>query len=321
MNPTVPAGLSTRRHSRVQDGPAKEVAMSPGLPPATPTDPEDVFGPPAPGEDALYADLASAALAAATGAARIASDAFGQVRKTVDTKSSVTDMVSEVDRNSEAYISELMAELRPEDGIFGEEGAFRPGTTGIRWVVDPLDGTTNYLFGIPAWSVSVAAEIDGQPAVGVVTDPSRGETWAAVAGRGARCNGQRVAVSEGRSSLATALIGTGFGYDSARRAWQADVVGHLLPRVRDIRRFGSAALDLCWVAGGRFDAYYEWGLNAWDLSAGTIICREAGGTVDIRPGRLIVATTPSLREPLAALLAEAGAFDPPAGGPEPRDWE
>jgi myo-inositol-1(or 4)-monophosphatase len=295
--------------------------MSPGPPPAAPIDPEDIFGPPSTGEDPLYAELASAALAAAIGGARIASDAFGQVRETIDTKSSATDMVSEVDRDSEAYISALIADLRPDDGIFGEEGAFRPGTTGIRWVVDPLDGTTNYLFGIPAWSVSVAAEIAGEPVVGVVIDPSRGETWAAVAGRGARCNGQSITVAEGRSSLATALVGTGFGYDAPRRAWQAGVVGHLLPRVRDIRRFGSAALDLCWVAGGRFDAYYEWGLNAWDLSGGTVICREAGGAVDIRPGRLIVATTPSLRQPLAALLDDAGAFNPPAGGPEPRDWE
>jgi myo-inositol-1(or 4)-monophosphatase len=295
--------------------------MSPGPQRADPIDPEATFGPPPAGEDPVLADLAYAALAAATGGARIASDGFGQVRDVVDTKSSATDMVSEVDRNSEAYISALLAELRPDDGLFGEEGAFRSDTSGIRWVVDPLDGTTNYLFGIPAWSVSVAAEMNGQPVVGVVTDPSRGETWAAVAGRGARCNGAPIAVAEGRSSLATALIGTGFGYDAARRDWQAGVVSHLLPRVRDIRRIGSAALDLCWVAGGRFDAYYEWGLNAWDLSAGTIICREAGGSVDIRPGRLIVATTPSLREPLAALLADAGAFNPPPGGPEPRDWE
>jgi myo-inositol-1(or 4)-monophosphatase len=280
-----------------------------------------VFGSPSPGEDPLYAELADVALDAARGAITIARTAFGGERVRIDTKSSATDMVSEVDRNSEAFVSSLLGERRPDDAILGEEGTTRAGTTGIRWVIDPLDGTTNYLFDIPAWSVSIAAERDGVPVVGVVIDGARGETWAAVAGRGAYCDGEPCHVAEGRSALETALVGTGFGYDSERRAWQGGVVAAVLPRVRDLRRFGSAALDLCWVAAGRVDAYYEWGLNPWDLSAGTVICREAGGVVDISPGRLIVATTPSLQAPLAALLDEAGAFDPSPSGPEPRTWE
>jgi myo-inositol-1(or 4)-monophosphatase len=280
---------------------------------------DDVFGPAPAGEDPLLAELASAALAAAEGAASLASDGFGRTRSEVDTKSSGTDMVSEIDRGAEELISTLLGQARPNDALLGEEGAEREGSSGIRWVVDPLDGTTNYLFGIPAWSVSVAAERGGRPIVGVVADPSRGEIWAAVEGRGARCNGRPVRVAEGRSTLATALVATGFGYRTERRAWQAEVIATVLPAVRDIRRFGSAALDLCWVAGGRFDAYYEWGLNPWDLSAGTVICREAGGVVDTLDGRLIVATTPSLAGPLHDLLAASGGTTPP-DGTEPRHW-
>lgn len=286
-------------------------------PPARRT--EDVFGPAGPGEEPLLAELASVALAAAERAAALAAAAFGREHTGIETKSSATDMVSEVDRGAEELISSLLLRDRPDDGLLGEEGAERAGTSGIRWVVDPLDGTTNYLFGIPAWSVSVAAERDGRPVVGVVADPSRHELWAAVEGRGAWCNGRPQHVAATRSSLATALVATGFGYDADRRAWQAGVLGHLLPRVRDIRRNGSAALDLCWVAGGRVDAYYEWGLNPWDLSAGTVICREAGGVVDVLDGRLILATTPSLVAPLTELLDAAGALGATPGS-EPRHW-
>jgi myo-inositol-1(or 4)-monophosphatase len=272
---------------------------------------EAVFGPAPPGEDPLLAELASVALAAAEAAAALAAEGFGLTRRDVGTKSSATDMVSEVDRAAEELISDLLEEARPDDGLLGEEGAARPGSSGVRWVVDPIDGTTNYLFGIPAWSVSVAAERHGRAVVGVVADPSRGELWVAVAGRGARCNGAAIRVAEGRSQLPAALLATGFGYRAERRAWQAQVLGHVLPRVRDIRRFGSAALDLCWVAGGRIDAYYEAGLNPWDLAAGVLICEEAMGVVDTFGGRLTLATTPSLAGPMAALLTAAGATDPP----------
>ncbi|HLH99319.1 MAG TPA: inositol monophosphatase family protein [Acidimicrobiales bacterium] len=271
---------------------------------------EEVFGPATPGEDPVLAQLAAAALAAADGSARLAAEAFG-AGHTIDTKSSSTDLVSEVDRASEAHITAVLADLRPDDGLLGEEGALEEGTTGIRWVIDPLDGTTNYLFGVPAWSISIAAERDGEPIVGLVADPAHGELWAAIAGRGARRNGNRLAVADGRSTLGTALVGTGFSYDADRRAWQAAVLGHVLPRVRDIRRFGSAALDLCAVAAGQLDGYYEWGVHAWDIAAGTIICREAGGRVDVHPGGLAVAATPSLQAPLNGLLADAGALVPP----------
>ncbi len=279
--------------------------------PALPT--AEAFGPAPPGEDPLLEQLASSALEAATAAAGFAADRQGHERSEVATKSSATDMVSEVDRGAERLIAAVLARRRPDDAVLGEEGAQRSGTTGVRWVVDPIDGTTNYLFGIPAWSVSVAAERDGRPVVGVVVDPSRGETWAAVEGRGARCNGSPRRVAEGRSTLATALVGTGFGYDRQRRMRQAEVLSSVLPAVRDIRRVGSAALDLCWVAAGRYDAFYELGLNAWDMAAGAVVCREAGGVVQTLGDGLVLATTPSLAGPLRELLESAGAGSPPAG--------
>jgi myo-inositol-1(or 4)-monophosphatase len=267
----------------------------------------------------LTSDLARTALHAAQVAAALLAEAVGRPRQQIDLKSSATDMVSEVDRGAEALITAVLAELRPDDGLLGEEGATRDGTTGVRWVVDPLDGTTNFLFGIPQFSVSIAAEIDDLPVVGVVIDPSRHETWAARQGGGARCNGMSCHVADGRSTLATALVATGFGYQAERRAWQAQVAAHVIPAVRDVRRFGSAALDLCWVAGGRLDAYYEWGLNPWDLSAGRLICTEAGGRVDVLAGRTILASVADLADPLSELLAAAGGLDPTVGR-EPQHW-
>jgi myo-inositol-1(or 4)-monophosphatase len=259
----------------------------------------EVFGVPPPGHDPLLVELAAVALACADAAGAVLRRGLDETPAAVDTKSSSTDMVSDVDRAAEAAVARVLAERRPHD--------------------DPLDGTTNFLFGVPQFAVSVAAEMEGASRVGIVLDPSRGETWAAVEGWGARRNGRLCQVASGRSSLATALIATGFGYQSARREWQGAVVAHLLPRVRDIRRFGAASLDLCWTGGGRYDAYYEWGLNPWDLAAGALVCREAGGRVEAFPGRLIVASTPELFGPLCELLTEAGATDVPAG-PEPRFW-
>lgn len=281
-----------------------------------------MFGPPPDDDrsDPLWAELAEVALAAATAAATILSEGLARSPGSVDTKSSSTDMVSDVDRQAEAAISSVLAVHRPDDGVLGEEGTARVGTSGVRWVVDPLDGTTNYLFGVPQFAVSVAAEVEGSPRVGIVIDPSRHETWAAVEGWGSRRNGHRCRVASGRSTLATALVATGFGYQSARRRWQGGVAANVVHQVRDLRRLGAASLDLCWTAGGRYDAYYEWGLNPWDLAAGALICSEAGGRVAAFPGRLIVATTPELFDPLCALLTEAGAADIPSG-PEPRFWD
>jgi myo-inositol-1(or 4)-monophosphatase len=281
----------------------------------------DVFGSPPDRErpDPLLTELAAVALECADAAAAVLRRGLGAPPQSVDTKSSSTDMVSEVDRDAEAAVSRVLASLRPDDGVLGEEGTARPAASGVRWVVDPLDGTTNFLFGIPQFAVSVAAEVDGTTKVGIVVDPSRQETWAAVAGWGARRNGSPCRVASGRSTLATALVATGFGYRPARREWQGGVAAHVLPRVRDIRRLGAAALDLCWTAGGRFDAYYEWGLNPWDLAAGALICAEAGARVRVFAGRLIVATTPELFDPFCDLLIEAGATDIPQG-PEPALW-
>jgi myo-inositol-1(or 4)-monophosphatase len=273
----------------------------------------------------LLVELADVALSCASAAQAVLTAGLDRPATGVDTKTSATDMVSEVDRRSEAAVSEVLARSRPEDGLLGEEGTEREGSTGIRWVVDPLDGTTNFLFGIPQFAVSVAAEAmdDDRTApgtlVGVVVHPSAGETWAAVRGWGARRNGVACRVASGRSTLSTALVATGFGYRSQRREWQGAVAARLLPRVRDIRRFGAAALDLCWTAGGRYDCYYEWGLNPWDLAAGALICAEAGGRVEVLPGRLIVAATPDLWIPFHDLLVEVGATDVPEG-PEPALW-
>lgn len=252
----------------------------------------------------LLDELAEAALDVANGAAKLLCDAFGRPREHVESKSSLTDQVSEVDRAAETYIATALADRRPDDGLLGEEGSSRTGRSGVRWVIDPLDGTTNYLFGIPAFAVSVAAEINDQRAVGVVVDVSRSETWQAVAGRGATCNAEPLSVATGRSQLATALVATGFGYDAEVRRAQAGVLARLLPQVRDIRRIGSAALDLCWVAGGRFDAFYERGLKPWDLAAGLLVAEEAGAShVTLSDGTLLVAT-PELLDQLAALLLD-----------------
>ncbi|HLI25373.1 MAG TPA: inositol monophosphatase family protein, partial [Acidimicrobiales bacterium] len=242
----------------------------------------------------LLPELSAVALEVARGAAEVLLDAYGRRRSQVETKSSPTDMVSEVDRAAEDHVSRVLARRRPHDAVLGEEGSSRDGSTGVRWVVDPLDGTTNYLFSIPAWSVSVAAEWHGRPVVGVVIDPNRGEEWHAVAGLGATLGGWPCQVAEGRSRLDTALVATGFSYQPERRQAAARVLGGLIDRVRDIRRFGSAALDLCWVAGGRFDAFYEWGLEPWDRAAGRLMVEEAGGVVEVGAGGLVIAGTPSL---------------------------
>jgi myo-inositol-1(or 4)-monophosphatase len=258
--------------------------------------------------DALLDELLAVAVAAATAAAVVVTSGAGQAHE-VETKSSATDLVSEVDRGAEKAVVEVIAARRPDDAIVAEEGSDHAGTTGVRWVIDPLDGTTNFLFGIPAFAVSVAAEIDGRSVVGVVLDPSRHEVWRATRGRGASLNGRRLRLPLVPPSLATALVATGFSYLPERRATQARVVSHVLPRVRDIRRFGAAALDLCWVAGGRVSAFYELGLQPWDLAAGVLIATEAGAeTATLADGTTLV-TTPGLFEAMRALLVE-GAGEP-----------
>jgi myo-inositol-1(or 4)-monophosphatase len=184
----------------------------------------------------------------------------------------------------------------------------------VQWIIDPLDGTTNYLYGYPTFAVSIAAEIDGEPAVGVVHDPSRGETFSAVRGRGALLNGERLHVRRA-PALATALVATGFSYVGLRRAWQAALLTNVLPVARDIRRSGAAAIDLCWVAAGRVDAFYEWGLQPWDVAGGGLVATEAGAIVRTLAGGpsttdITVAAPPQLIDELCALLQRAAAAHP-----------
>lgn len=215
-------------------------------------------------------------------------------------------MVSDADRLAEKAIAELLRSERPDDGLLGEEGTTGEARSGRRWVVDPLDGTTNYLYGFPAWAVSVAVEDSEGTLAGVVYDPSREELFRAERGRGATLGGARLAVRDG-APLERALIATGFAYDAARRASQARVLEHVLPRVRDIRRAGAAALDLAWVAAGRLDGYYERGLKEWDWAAGRLLVAEAGGAVSPLPGEPagLVAGAPALVAELHRLLDAA----------------
>jgi myo-inositol-1(or 4)-monophosphatase len=227
----------------------------------------------------------------------------------VATKSSRTDMVTAVDRASEALIVGTLATARPDDGVLGEEGSSRAGTSGVRWIIDPLDGTTNYLYGLPLFAVSIGVEVDGEVQAGVVFHPSLGELFTARKGDGANCNGQPIAASR-KDELATALIGTGFAYDPERRRESARWLEHIIPSVRDIRRGGAASIDLCWVACGRLDGYYEAGLSPWDVAAGDVIAREAGAVTSdfeggpVRPGS-VVAASPAIAEPLRQLVAQA----------------
>ena len=219
-------------------------------------------------------------------------------------KSSRTDMVSDADRDAEAVIESVLLGERPDDGLLAEEGGHAEAVSGRRWVVDPLDGTTNYLYGFPAWAVSIALEDQHGGAVGVVFDPLHDELFAAARGEGARLNGEAIEVS-GRESLDRALVATGFGYDADRRALQASVLARVLPAVRDIRRAGAAALDLGMVAAGRVDGYYERGLQPWDWAAGSVIVTEAGGSVIELEGEPsgLVAASPAIAEELVALAA------------------
>jgi myo-inositol-1(or 4)-monophosphatase len=235
----------------------------------------------------------------------------GDTSRGTGTKSSPTDHVTDVDRASERLIVEGIMRARPDDGILGEEGSARTGTSGWRWVIDPLDGTTNFVYGLPAYAVSIGVELDGRAMVGVVVDAARSETFTAVLGGGAWLGEERLSCRT-TETLSLALVGTGFSYDAERRARQGTIVAGLLPEVRDIRRVGAAAIDLCWVACGRLDAFYERGLQPWDLAAGALIAAEAGAAVsdlDGGPpsGELTLAANPVLATQLRARLRALGA--------------
>lgn len=253
------------------------------------------------------------AVEAARAAGALLLEGRERVAGTAETKTSGTDMVTDMDRASEALLATTILTARPDDAFLGEEGTAGAGTTGVRWVVDPLDGTTNYLYGFPAWAVSVAAEIDGRPSVGVVYEPSHDEMFTAVRGGGARCNHRPLQV-EGPPDLATALVATGFSYDAASRRRQADVLAQLIPWVRDVRRAGAAAVDLCWVALGRVDIYYEQGIQPWDWAAGGLVASEAGAVVTALDNGTVVAAPAQLHEPFLRLLESAGT-QPGGSGP------
>jgi myo-inositol-1(or 4)-monophosphatase len=239
----------------------------------------------------------------------------------VTTKSTATDVVTAADRAVEREVVAALRAARPRDTMLGEEYgaatavAGTPGRDAVRWIIDPIDGTVNYLYGLPQYAVSLAAEVDGVVVAGVVHNAATGEEWTAVRGAGAYRDGRRLSGSAA-TDLSQALVATGFGYDSARREHQAAVLARLLPRVRDIRRIGAASIDLCLAAEGLVDAYYEKGLNAWDQAAGGLVAAEAGllvtGLAGARPGpALVLAAPPGLHEALHDLLVELDA----AGGP------
>jgi myo-inositol-1(or 4)-monophosphatase len=196
----------------------------------------------------------------------------------VETKTARTDLVSEIDREAERILVDSIRRERPDDAILGEEGGAHAGTSGVRWILDPLDGTTNYVYRYPAHAVSIGIEVDGAVRVGVVHDSVHDEVFTAIRGRGAFCDGRPI-VAGRCEDLATALLATGFQYRAEVRAGQAATLARVLPHVRDVRRGGSAALDLCWLADGRLDLYYEGGLAEWDFAAGALIAAEAGATV------------------------------------------
>jgi len=261
-------------------------------------------------DGALARELRDLAVAVAEEAGALLRARLLDARVAIETKSSPTDMVSEVDRESEALVVGRLLLARPEDGVLGEEGADFAGTSGVRWLVDPLDGTTNYLYGYPAFSVSIAAEVAGQIVAGAVHNAAIGETFAAAMGQGASRNGRAIRVTA-ETDLAKALIGTGFSYDSGWRAKQAAVLQEVLPGIRDIRRSGSAAIDLCSVACGRLDGFYEARLSAWDWGAGVLIAREAGaatGDLLTSPAvvRPVVVAAPGVFEALVERLERAG---------------
>ncbi|WP_419917670.1 inositol monophosphatase family protein [Candidatus Poriferisocius sp.] len=232
-------------------------------------------------------------------------------QRRITAKSSPTDLVTDMDLACEAAIVDFLSAHRPDDGVMGEEGSVRDGTSGVRWIIDPIDGTVNFVHGHPGFGVSVAAEMGGRVVAGAVLDPILNEAFTAHRGGGARVNGLPMTVRTG-GDPALALVATGFSYQHERRRRQAEVLGELLPMIGDIRRVGGAAIDLCWVACGRVDAFFEVGLNPWDYAAGVLIAAEAGAVVqDLNGGPpssdFVFAAAPAVAEPLLKLLQSAAA--------------
>ncbi|MEU4214380.1 inositol monophosphatase family protein [Actinoplanes sp. NPDC026623] len=263
--------------------------------------------------DVLLGMAVRIAREAAATARRMRAEAITDVR----TKSTDTDVVTAADRAVERQVVDALAAERPQDGVLGEEyGTSATASAGaVRWILDPIDGTVNYLYGLPLYAVSLAAEVDGVVVAGVVCNAATGDEWTATLGGGAWRDGRRLSGSV-RTGLDQTLLGTGFGYDPARRAHQGAVLAALITRVRDIRRLGAASIDLCLAAEGALDAYFEKGLNPWDHAAGGLIAAEAGLRVSGLDGAaagvdMLVAAPPALFDALHDALVELDA----AGGP------
>lgn len=266
---------------------------------------------------APIAELHRLALTVAEEGARMAREMREAGVAIADRKTSVADIVTEADRAVETAIRDAIAAARPQDGFFGEETDEAASASGLTWVVDPIDGTVNYAYGIPSWAVSVAV-VEGDPdpqtwtgLAGAVVNPAAGETWEAFLGGGARLNGRPLQITK-EVDLPRTLLGTGFGYLPERRVQQGEVVRHILGVVRDIRRAGAASLDICSVAAQRLDAYFETGLHPWDLAGGTVIAKEAGAHVSglhgAGPGEAFyLACNPMIAGPLEDALVAAGA--------------
>jgi myo-inositol-1(or 4)-monophosphatase len=246
----------------------------------------------------------------------------------VQSKTTPTDPVTIVDTETERLLRDRLAQLRSGDAVLGEEigGPTDPADTepgAVTWVLDPIDGTVNFVYGIPAYAVSVAAQVDGVSVAGAVADVAGGRLYSAGAGLGAHVadgGGTRVLRCSAVDDLSRALVGTGFAYSHQRRSRQAQLVSKVLPKVRDVRRIGSAALDLCMVAAGRLDAYYEHGLNVWDSAAGALIAAEAGARVLLpepgdpeRNAALVVAAAPGIADQLLAALSQFDGLAPIPG--------
>lgn len=246
-------------------------------------------------------------LARAAGDMALAGRKSGDV--TATTKSSPTDMVTQYDKASEDMITAGLRDLRPDDGIVGEEGASRDGTSGITWHIDPIDGTSNFYFDIPMWAVSIGAVDEHGPIAGAVYAPALGDMFTAARGEGATLNGNRISVRD-NTVLSDALVCTGFSYHVSQREEHAQRVATMVGQIRDIRRFGAAAIDLCFVACGRLDAYFEEHLNSWDLIAGQVIATEAGAIVtnfsgDTVTPQEVLATQPGVQKALIRLIADS----------------
>jgi myo-inositol-1(or 4)-monophosphatase len=261
-----------------------------------------------PADSLLQAELLVIAIDLARDAGALLLERFdGGREQALASKSSPTDLLSEADLASERLIGERLARVRPRDGFLGEEGGEQEGSSGLCWVVDPLDGTVNFLFGIPQWCVSVAVRDDRGPLAGAIFDPCRGELFSATRDASPLLDGEPIEGSS-RVELSTAMLATGLAYEADVRGEQARVLERVVPRVRDIRRFGSAALDLAWTAAGRYDAYFERSVKPWDIAAGTLLCERAGLIVLELPEheRLpygVLAAPPSLAGPLFELVS------------------